>query len=224
MTNPAAASPPDTFPSADGELLLLGPAGRIEAHATVPEPADARPAVALICHPHPLHGGTMHNKVVTILERSLRELGAKTLKFNFRGVGQSTGVFDDGRGETLDCMACAQWLRQVAPEHDLWLAGFSFGSYVALRAARELRPDLLLSIAPPVDRYDFSLLARPACPWIIVQGQDDEVVPSERVDAWAATLDPAPQYLSMPDTSHFFHRKLMDLRGVVKSAIKRELN
>ena len=162
----------------------------------------------------------MHNKVVTMAARALRESGATTLRFNFRGVGHSAGTFDEGNGESDDLRAVVAWARQEHPASQLWLAGFSFGAYVALRNAAELQPGLLLSIAPPVGRsWDFDSIPHPNCPWIVIQGEDDEVVDAAAVKAWVETLSPPPEFVSMPGTSHFFHRKLMDLRGAIKSSV-----
>ena len=129
---------PTVFPEAQAELRLAGPAGAIEAAIDRPDPQHARAGTVIVCHPHPLHGGSMHNKVVVMVERSLRELGLNTLRFNFRGVGASEGEYDDGRGETLDLLAVAEWVARTRPGDALWLAGFSFGSYVALLAAQGL--------------------------------------------------------------------------------------
>lgn len=211
------ASP--AFPASDAGLLLSGPAGAIELACALPEAACARAGVALLCHPHPLQGGTMHNKVVTILERALLELGLATVRFNFRGVGKSEGVHDNGVGETDDVVAIADWLRAVRPGDALWLAGFSFGSYVSLRAAPRVQPAQLILVAPPAGRWDFSAIAAPTCPWLIVQGEDDEIVDAKGVFAWAESLQPAPHLVRMPETGHFFHRRLMDLRGVLKNAL-----
>src|SRR5216110_1476121 len=132
------AAAPDIFPATPSTFLLPGPAGAIECATTAPAPEVARAGVAIICHPHPLQGGSMTNKVVTTLERALHELGLATLRFNFRGVGASAGTYDHGNGETDDALAIAAWLARVRPRDALWLAGFSFGSYVALRAAEQL--------------------------------------------------------------------------------------
>ncbi|MFC5489108.1 alpha/beta hydrolase [Dokdonella soli] len=215
------SSPP--FPDGGGALLLPGPAGAIELACAMPETGLARAGVAIISHPHPLQGGTMHNKVVTILERALLELGLATVRFNFRGVGQSEGVHDHSVGETDDLVAIAAWLRAVRAGDALWLAGFSFGSYVTLRAAGRLDPAQLILVAPPVGRWDFGDIAAPGCPWLIVQGEDDEVVDAKAVFAWAETLEPAPQLVRMPETGHFFHRRLMDLRGALKNALAANL-
>ncbi|HVH36155.1 MAG TPA: alpha/beta fold hydrolase [Tahibacter sp.] len=211
-----------SFPAASGALSLPGPAGLLESLVDLPE-QDARRGTAVICHPHPLHGGTMHNKVVTMLSRSLVELGLATVRFNFRGVGASAGSYDDGNGETDDLRAVVDWVRRERPDDALWLAGFSFGSYVALRAAASLAPQQLIQIAPPVGRWAFETITLPDCPWLIVQGEADEVVDPAAVFAWAANLPKNAQLVRMAETSHFFHRRLMDLRGAVKHGVRDNL-
>jgi hypothetical protein len=212
--------PEPAFPDASATLSLDGPAGLLELavdHAEVP----ALPIVAIVCHPLPTEGGTMHNKVVTMAARAFRELGIDTVRFNFRGVGASQGSFDHGDGETEDLRAVAAWLRSQRPGTSLWLAGFSFGAYVALRAAPSLEPSLLLSIAPPVGRsWDFSQLALPTCPWVVIQGESDEIVDPGAVRAWIDGLAVKPVLVPMPEAGHFFHRKLMDLRGAIKHAVR----
>ena len=214
---------PVEFPTAPANLILPGPAGSLEAATNVAEPGAARAGVAVICHPHPLQGGTMHNKVVTTLERSLRELGLATVVFNFRGTGASQGAFDDGIGETEDLIAVAHWAQHVRPRDALWLAGFSFGSYVAARAASQLPVRQMISVAPPVGRWDFSHLASPLCPWLVVQGEADEIVDAQAVYAWVAAQPEPPTLVRMPETSHFFHRRLLDLRGVIKNGVRSNL-
>jgi hypothetical protein len=163
----------------------------------------------------------MHNKVVTMTARALRECGLDTVRFNFRGVGHSAGTFDHGDGETEDLKTVAAWVRAQRPDVALWLAGFSFGSYVALRAAPEVQPALMLSIAPPVGRsWDFSTITPPNCPWLVIQGEADEIVDPHGVYAWVVSLPEPPELVRMPDTSHFFHRKLMDLRGAIKHGVR----
>jgi alpha/beta superfamily hydrolase len=221
MNDMPAAAP--AFPSETSSLLLSGPAGAIELACALPGDAPPRRGIAIIAHPHPLQGGTMHNKVVTITERALLELGLATVRFNFRGVGRSEGVHDNGDGETDDLVAIATWLRAQRPGDALWLAGFSFGSYVTLRAAARLDAAQLILIAPPVGRWDFSMVGAPTCPWLIVQGEEDEVVDAAAVFAWAEGLQPKPQLIRMPETGHFFHRRLMDLRGALKNALAANL-
>lgn len=219
----SASSEPDSFPGESSTLHLTGPAGVIEVLAEPPAPEEAVPAVAIICHPLPTHGGTLRNKVVQMTARSLRELGLYAVRFNFRGVGASEGEFDKGLGETDDLLAVAEWVQGVLPDHELWLAGFSFGSYVAARAAQKLPVRQLISIAPPVHHHDFAALERPDCPWLVVQGDEDDVVPPEAVYEWVESVDPPPQLVKMEETDHFFHRRLMDLRGVIKNGVRHQL-
>ncbi|HEY6984709.1 MAG TPA: alpha/beta hydrolase, partial [Rhodanobacteraceae bacterium] len=211
-----------TFPTTAANLLLPGPAGTIEVACNVPE-SDARNGVAIICHPNPLQGGTMFNKVVTTLDRGLGEVGLATVRFNFRGVGQTAGEHDEGGGESDDLIAVAEWVRREKPGVTLWLAGFSFGAYVVLRAAPRLDPAQVILIAPPVGRWDFSTIAWPKCPVLIVQGEDDDVVDAQAVLAWADAQTPPPTIVRMPDTGHFFHRRLIDLRGAVRNAVRDNL-
>ena len=213
----------DEFPASRQDFILRGPAGRLECAADVPDPQDERPATMVLCHPHPLHGGTMHNKVVTIMERAMRELGLRTVRFNFRGAGESEGEHDEGYGETDDLFAVTEWVRRTRPDDDLWLGGFSFGSYIALRAAQNLQLGQMITIAPPVDRYEFSSIQHPNCPWLVVQGDEDEVVALEDVKCWIEDLDPPPDFLVMEMATHFFHRRLMDLRGLLKNGVRPNL-
>jgi alpha/beta superfamily hydrolase len=199
---------------------IAGPAGRLEIAFDAAD-APARPVLAIVCHPLPTEGGSMHNKVVTMTARALRECGIAALRFNFRGVGASEGAFDDGRGELDDLRAVAAWARPRFPDHALWLAGFSFGAWVSLRGAAELGAKALISIAPPVGRsWEFEGIAPPQMPWLVIQGQADEIVDASAVRAWVSGLPQPPVLVEMPDTSHFFHRKLMDLRGALKNGIR----
>ncbi len=214
---------PDQFPPRNTEFFITGPAGRIECLADRPEDDEPRPATAVLCHPHPQHGGTMRNKVVTIMERSLRELGLSTVRFNFRGVGESSGDFADGEGETEDLLAVIDWVRRVRPDDDLWLGGFSFGAYIALKASQDLPVRQLISIAPPVERYGFAELLPPNCPWLVVQGDEDEVVSPEAVIEWSNKIGSDAELVMMEGTGHFFHRRLMDLRGLIKNHVQPNL-
>ena len=192
------------------KFLIDGPSGALEVVASGGSPAPQR--IAVICHPHPLHGGTMDNKVVTMLERTLRDVGAATLRFNFRGVGASVGQYDDGRGEGDDLAAVVAQARSWAPHAPLWLAGFSFGSYVAARMAEPLKADLLISVAPPVGRFAFRAVAHPPCPWIVLQGEIDEVVDPALVFAHFEAMQPPVELLRFANTGHFFHTKLVEMR------------
>ena len=223
MTDALTAEDARGFPSERSEFLLRGPVGKLECATDVPAAEAERPATIIICHPHPLHSGTMHNKVVTILERSMRELGLRTVRFNFRGVGKSEGEHDDGYGETDDLFAVAEWVRRTRPDDSLWLGGFSFGSYITLRAALNLDIGQLISIAPPTDKYAFECLNHPDCPWLVVQGDEDDVVNIDSVRAWVECVEPPPDLVVMEEAGHFFHRRLMDLRGLLKNGVRDNL-
>jgi alpha/beta superfamily hydrolase len=198
--------------------MLDGPAGPLETVTTCPR--DGRLlATAVVLHPHPLYGGTLHNKVVHMLARALNELGVATVRFNFRGVGSSAGRFAEGVGETEDARAVIEWVRAQAPHVPLWLAGFSFGAYVALRAAASANPAGLITVAPAVHLYDFSAVAMPACPWLLIQGEADEVVPVENVREWLAELAVVPEAHFLPGVGHFFHQRLADLQEVVRGFV-----
>ncbi len=138
----------------------------------------------------------------------------------FAASAQSEGAFDAGRGETADAAAVATYGAVRWPGRRLVLAGFSFGAYVALRLAQQRELSRLITVAPPVERFDFSGLAAPACPWLLVQGDADDVVDPHRVLAWAEALEPPPRLLVMPGVGHFFHGHLSELRDAVVDAIR----
>lgn len=207
--------PPRFRPPAPERISIGGPAGAIEA--LVEAPAGRPPSrFGVVCHPHPLFGGAMTNKAVHSVARCWNELGVPTLRFNFRGVGASEGQYDEGGGETDDALAVIEFGRRRWPGVDLWLAGFSFGAYVALRAAARAGPSILVTIAPPVGRWDFRTLTAPGCPWLIVQGDRDELVDAATVQAWAERQRPAPQMAMLTGAEHFFHGRLHELREVVR--------
>ena len=211
--------PPSTpFPKENARFLLPGRAGAIEVATTWPA-AALRAGIGIVCHPHPLYGGAMDNKVVTTIERVYSELGFPSLRFNFRGVGRSEGAHDEGRGEGDDLADLAAWMREQVPGHALWLAGFSFGSFVSARMAATLRPAELLSIAPPVEKWPFDSFADPGCPWLVIQGDDDDVAPAEATARFVASRHPRPTLIRMPGTGHFFHGKLGELRRLLHEAM-----
>lgn len=216
--------PRPEFPTAASTLTLPGPVGALEVAVDLPDTdVAARPIIAVLCHPLPTEGGTMHNKVVTMAARSLRELGVTTVRFNFRGTGTSEGTFDHGEGELDDLRAIVVWVRETRPDAALWLAGFSFGAYVSLRGAMELQPSMLISIAPPAGRWAFDRIALPTMPWLVIQGEDDEIVDPQAVYDWLESSGAQAELIRMPDTTHFFHRKLMDLRGAIKHGVQTSL-
>ena len=209
-----------TASTAPNSTIIPGPAGQIEV-AFDPAEAAPQPLLAIICHPLPTEGGSMHNKVVTMAARALRESGIATVRFNFRGVGQSTGQFDHGQGELDDLRAVVAWAALQHPDKALWLVGFSFGAWVSLRGAVDLGAKALISIAPPVGRsWGFEDIALPQVPWLVIQGLNDEIVDAHAVRTWVNGLPQPPQLIEMPDTSHFFHRKLIDLRGLIRNSVR----
>jgi alpha/beta superfamily hydrolase len=180
--------------------------------------------VAVICHPHPLHGGSMQNKVVHTLARTFNGLDLAALRFNFRGVGASAGRYDEGRGEQADLRAVLRW---VAARHHggaVWLAGFSFGAHVALAVAQDAGLDGLVLVAPPVNHFDFSGLGGPAGFWVVVQGEDDEVVPAGEVERWIDGLERRPHLVRMSGVGHFFHGRLNDLKAALERTVAPRLD
>jgi alpha/beta superfamily hydrolase len=206
-----------TFPHDETQFIFKGPVGNIEVWV---KPCENAAKTAIICHPHPLFGGTMTNKVVTTLAKALHELGLNTVRFNFRGVGKTEGVHDEGRGEAEDVLAIARWVYDVRPKDNLWLAGFSFGGYVAARAASQLPAEQLISIAPQVSRFFDAPIGEISCPWLIVQGEKDDVVSPLAVYEWIKTLNPEPTLIRLPDAGHFFHGQLGVLQKVLVQSLQ----
>jgi len=208
------------FSQASSECRIAGPAGALQAMLDVPADAAETTPLAVICHPHPPDGGSLNNKVVATLAKACVECKVIALRFNFRGVGASGGAYDGGAGELADCLAVIKWARQQRPQAPLLLAGFSFGAWVALKAAEHIPPAAMISIAPPVGFRDFSQVSAPACPWLAVQGENDEIVDPHTVLLWLERQSPKPQIIAMPETSHFFHGKLLPLRAHVVHFLK----
>ncbi|KPC39241.1 Esterase/lipase/thioesterase family protein [Pseudomonas amygdali pv. morsprunorum] len=198
-------------------LFIDGPEGQLEAlYQDIP---DAR-GVALICHPNPIQGGTMLNKVVSTLQRTARDQGLITLRFNYRGVGASAGTSVAGPDEIDDAQAAAKWLRAQHPDLPMTLFGFSFGGYVAanlggrLEGQGEKLTHLFLIAAAASRLKDQSVLPQ-ACPLTIIQPEDDEVIDPETVYAWSAALQRPHELLKVAECGHFFHGKLTDLKDLL---------
>lgn len=200
-------------------FTFSGEAGILEAILTVPQDCKVS-HLALLGHPHSLQGGTMHNKVVTTLARVFRDLGIASIRFNFRGVGASEGTYDAGIGESDDMLRLVTYCQASYPDIQFIFAGFSFGSYVTYRAAAQCPHVLLISIAPPVHHYDYHAFSPQPHPWMIVQGDADEVVPVEAVRQFSKTATEPLIYIEMPDTSHFFHGKLIELKTLLIEQIQ----
>ncbi len=197
-------------------LSLSGPAGQIEARLEFADDAAAAPGVfGVACHPHSLYGGTMDNKVTHTLARAMNERGAPCFRFNFRGVGASAGSFDNGRGETEDLAAVVAEGRRRFPGATLWLGGFSFGAFVALRGAQTLQPVKLAAVAPPVARFELGSVGHPDCEWLLVQGDADDVVAPDAVLDWAAQQPRKPRLHVLAGAGHFFHGRLHELKPLL---------
>jgi hypothetical protein len=196
------------------KIVIDGPAGAIEV--LLERPPQARgDIVAVCCHPHPLYGGTMQNKVVHTLARAAQDQRVSSVRFNFRGVGASVGAHDDGAGESDDAAAVADWAKRKLGAERLWSLGFSFGGFVAYRLATLRDAAALVTVAPPVRRFDFTVLPVPRCPWLVAQGDADELVDHEAVLAWTRSIDPPPVVRIVPGAEHFFHGRLTMLRSLV---------
>lgn len=205
-------------------LSLPGPSGKLEAALSTPfGDVPLRKTWGIVCHPHPLHGGTMYNKVAVALSKTFQRLGVTTIRFNFRGVGQSAGQFGQGTGELDDLLAVIGWALQERPDRDIWLAGFSFGAAIVLKAAVRLPIARLVAVAPPVNHMSLQHLPPLPCPWVLVQGEKDEVVLAQAVYEWAAQCQPAPQILRFPETGHFFHGQLVTLQERLVEALQGEI-
>ena len=195
------------------KLAIDGPDGAIEA--LIERPPGARAGIiAVCCHPHPLYGGTMQNKVVHTLARCAQDQHVTSLRFNFRGVGASAGVYDNGVGETDDAAAIVDWCRKELGVARFWSLGFSFGAFVAFRLAVLRGAELLVTVAPPVQRFDFATLEVPRCPWLVAQGDRDDLVNHESVLEWTRRLQLAPEVRILPGAEHFFHGRLTELRAL----------
>jgi alpha/beta superfamily hydrolase len=200
------------------KLFIDGPAGRLEA--VVERPGEgALEGAAVVCHPHPQHGGTLHNKVAHTLARAFVRSGFEALRFNFRGTELSEGEFDHGKGELDDALAAIDWMRARHGSYPLWLAGFSFGGAMAVKAAAATHVDGLISVAPAISRFAEGLESQPDCRWLIVQGDDDELVDIDETVAWFDSLDPGPELLILDGAEHFFHGRLAELREAVMTFV-----
>lgn len=199
--------------------LINGPAGQLEVAVGEPT-AEEKNAWGIVCHPHPLYGGTMHNKVVTTLAKTFQGMGLNTVRFNFRGVMRSEGKYDNGYGELEDLLAVIDWVQREHPKRELWLAGFSFGAFIAAKAATQIPVNRLVTVAPPVQHFPMEKLPPITCPWVLVQGELDDVVPPKEVLEWAEKRNPQPVIIRFPEAGHFFHGQLGELRARIEEALK----
>jgi alpha/beta superfamily hydrolase len=197
-------------------FFLDGPAGRLEAILWKPANGKKPPLATVVCHPHPLFGGTMHNKVVYQAAKSLDHFGLPVLRFNFRGAGMSAGAHDRGRGELDDVRAAVDFLADEFSGLPVLLAGFSFGSWVGLRVGCEdSRVAELIGIGAPVNDLDFSYLSACKKPKLFVQGGKDQFGAPDKVKTLVASLPGENQLTVVNDADHFFSGKLDRLDGAI---------
>jgi alpha/beta superfamily hydrolase len=205
-----------------GNLFIPASHGRLEA--ILKEPSDAARGAALVAHPHPLGGGTMHNKVVYRAAAGLVEAGLATLRFNFRGVGLSTGTHDEGRGEQDDIRTALDYLTENYPNEEITFAGFSFGtrfgSEVALDDERVQR---IISIGTPVDKYDFSFLKKCAKPILFVHGDSDEFGSVEHLRELYDSLTCEKEIVIFENCGHFFDQHLNELKQAIRDWTARQI-
>lgn len=201
-----------------GNLFIPAPHGRLEAILKEPRRAGAARGVALVLHPHPLHGGTMHNKVVYRISAALNEAGLTTLRINFRGVGQSTGIHDEARGERDDVRAALDYLTEHYPNQIITLAGFSFGARVGLEVgARDERVVRMIGVGTPVNMYDFNFLTACRKPLLLVHGSQDEFGDVDKLRALATSLPPESRVRIkiVEGAGHFFDGHLDELKRTI---------
>ena len=196
-------------------VTFSGPAGHLEGTLKF-EGAVFPRALSVVCHPHPLYHGTMHNKVVFAIAEAFFNLGCVALRFNFRGVGRSAGVHDRGKGEVEDCLAAVQFLRQLYPEFPCLIAGFSFGAWMAIEAAR--RDPTLISVtaaAPPLKNLQSAILTSLTTPKLILQGSADNMCQLEDFQAIYPLIAEPKSFVLFEGADHFFDGQLAQLKAAI---------
>ena len=204
----------------ENTITLEGAAGKIESILHLPKAGIVESpiqAMMICCHPHPLYGGTMSNKIVHIICKTFSKMGLPTLRFNFRSIGESEGIHDNGIGESEDLLILSELMHETWPNRELWLAGFSFGSWIAANTAVQAKAKQLLSIAPPVQYFDFKDFNQPTCPWLVLMGDQDDVVEPEKVYEWInAQQDNKPELIRFSEAGHFFHGEMVNMSNILE--------
>ena len=209
------------------EIIIPGPEGRLEARYQ--KGKDQRSPICLVLHPHPRQGGTMNNKIVYNIYHAFKNIGFATLRFNFRGVGKSQGSYDNGVGELTDAAAALDWLQNENPTaQNTWIAGFSFGSWLALQLLMR-RPEIagFVAVSPPANLYDFSFLAPCPASGLIIQGTDDKIVEAEQVSGLADKLNKQKNlkivYKKLIGADHFFKNELDDIQDIITKYVRKSI-
>lgn len=217
----------NVFIEKEARVEVTSPCGVIEAIALAPAssgPLIDKQLLGVVCHPHPLHGGTMDNKVVTILARAFGELGIPAVRFNFRGVGSSQGQFDNAVGEVDDLLAVIQWGERQLRGRQLVLAGFSFGSSVAAQGSFRVKNlGQLTLVAPPVGHYPFDRNGRFSAPLCVILGGRDELADVKETEHWVAGIKSPVDLVRDDEACHFFHGRLMPLKRRLKDVLLQRL-
>ena len=201
---------------------IQGPAGRLEALLEAPVLSPGQPvrAAVVFAHPLPIEGGTMHTKAVYRATKALARIGCAVLRFNFRGVGSSEGTWDGGPGEIADFRAALDVMAARYPDTELWTAGFSFGSWVALTVgATDDRVRVLIGIAPPLDRYDFSVVAKSTKPKFFIQGEFDEICPLKRMYEFYSQAPEPKELVVIDGASHLFDGKVLEVGDAIEDLL-----
>jgi alpha/beta superfamily hydrolase len=214
---------PNPAPGRGGELAdpvreIEGPAGPLEV--LIEKPAGDPRAAIVFAHPLPIQGGTMHTKVVFQGTKALARIGCVVLRFNFRGVGRSAGQWNEGRGEMDDFRAAVDFMASQYPGKDVWAAGFSFGAYVALTAgAEDDRICALIGIAPPVNRYDFTVVKESTKPKFIIHGEGDELIPIKAVREFYAQLADPKELVEIDRANHLFDAQVGEVGDALEDLL-----
>ncbi|MDQ6996850.1 MAG: alpha/beta fold hydrolase, partial [Mariprofundus sp.] len=191
--------------------------GRLQA---LYQPGEAAKPAVVVCHPHPQYGGTMRNKVVYWMGRAFEDAGCSVLRFNFRGVEQSDGEWGEGRGEADDARAALDWLHDQQPQSELWLAGFSFGCYAGLQAARsDIRVSRMFAVAPAVNLWSFDFMQGEIRPVTVVSGTADEIVPFEQVHASVRGKSNI-SFHAIQGAGHFFPAHMAQMKAALLEDIR----
>jgi alpha/beta superfamily hydrolase len=201
---------------------IQGPAGRLEALLEPPVLSPGQPVRAAVVfgHPLPIEGGTMHTKAVYRATKALARIGCAVLRFNFRGVGSSEGTWDEGPGEIADFRAALDVMAARYPDTELWTAGFSFGSWVALTVgATDDRVRVLIGIAPPLDRYDFSVVAKSTKPKFFIHGEFDEISPLKRMYEFYSQVPEPKELVVIDGASHLFDGKVLEVGDAIEDLL-----
>lgn len=202
------------------QLFIPGPSGALQGLYT---PGDEEKPAVVICHPHPQFGGTMRNKVVYWMARAFEEHGCSVLRFNFRGVEASEGRWDNGEGEADDARAALEWLSQMHPDSPLWLAGFSFGCYAGLQAARDdSRVSHMFAVAPAVNLWSFAFMRGESRAVTVIAGTEDEIVPFSHVKA-SVRDKPHIHFHEVEGGGHFFPQHMQQMSTLLLADVKLQL-